>query len=398
MSPYGRRWDKAKKKMAIEAAEARWYREMFSWSIAGDGDEKIAKRLNCLSVPTRRQGKVTRSGRFTGKGWTTSHVRKLLTDPSVHGEGKIQVKSGDTFTFPMPPVVDQETFKLALRARKARRNFGQQTTNREYIISPRKGKCTECGLGFRLESRSYRVKKIMSDGQAKVYRRKTLAPGLVCRGMYVYPHIHRCRKSRHIDFDRVQTVILRKLGEALGTDDFALLCAMPDTGEVDILANRVRDAKDSLDQTTQEVSFVVTEGRTGSIPKPVYDTQMRQLNQVLEYRQERLKQFETEYQNAKINAKKLEKVLPTMKLLKEFWNIFTDVTVNSNNLEKEEGMVALPVENSGIEHLRAMLDIFVESFSVDGDNNIEVKLNIPIIESISKDALSCRQLTNIPSP
>src|SRR4030042_1393489 len=71
--PYGRRCDRELKQMVIEETEARWYREMFAWSIAGDGDAKIASRLNGLGVPTRRQGRVTRTGRSIGKGWTAGY-------------------------------------------------------------------------------------------------------------------------------------------------------------------------------------------------------------------------------------------------------------------------------------------------------------------------------------
>ena len=398
MLPYGRRWDKELKKMVIEESEAHWYREMFAWSIVGDGDEKIAKRLNQFGIPTRRQGQVTKSGRIIGKGWTTSYVRKLLTDPSAYGEGKVQIKGGERFDFPMLPVVDKETFMLAMKARESRRHFGQKPTNRYYLISPRKGKCAECGLGFRVESRSYRVKKKMSDGQTRVYQRKILAPGLVCRGMYMYPHIHQCRHSRHVDFDKVQTVILRKVSEVLSTDDFALVCAMPDGSEVERIAARLKDARVALEQMLREINFVVTEGRTGRIPKPVFDTQIVQLNQVLEYRQNRVNQLESEYQNSQDKIRKYEQVMPTVELLKGFWNTLRNCTVNSNNLNKDDGLKVLPFEKSNIEKLRYILDILVESFTVDHDGNVSVELSIPVINDIESEALSCRQLANIHSP
>jgi len=97
---YGRRLNKETRKLEINESEARWYREMFGWSIAGEGDARIAGRLNALGVPTRFQGKVTRSGRVIGKGWTTNHVRELLTDASACGEGRIHVKGGDSFNVP----------------------------------------------------------------------------------------------------------------------------------------------------------------------------------------------------------------------------------------------------------------------------------------------------------
>ena len=395
--PYGRRWDKELKQMVIEETEARWYREMFALSIEGDGDAKIASKLNGLSVPTRRQGRVTRTGRIIGKGWTASYVRKLLTDPGAYGHGTIQVRGGDRFLFPLPPVVDRQTFEQALQARQSRRHFGQRTTNRQYLISPRKGRCSECGLGFRIQSRSYRVQKRIGEGQVKSYERKTLAPAVICRGMYTYPHIHQCRKSKYVDFDQVQTAIVRKVSEVLATDDFALACAMPDNTEIERLATRLEDAKSASAQTIGEINFVVTEGRTGQIPKTVFDMQITQLNRVLEHRQAQLKQVETEYQNANDKVRRFEQVIPVVTALEGFWEAFKDVAISSRR-DKRDDLVALPADSDSIEHLANMLDIMVENFTIDRDNNVSVELSIPVLNAVEADALRCRQLANIPSP
>jgi ribosomal protein L37E len=341
---------------------------MFAWSIAGDGDTKIARRLNDLGVPTRRQGKVTRTGRIIGKGWTASYVRKLLTDPGAHGHGRVQVKGVDRLAFPLPPVVDRQTFEQALHARQSRRHFSQRTTKRQYLISPRKGRCGECGLGFRLQSRSYRVQKKTRDGQAK-----------------------------YVDFDQVQTAIVRKVSKVFATDDFALACAMPDNSEIERMATRLEDTRGALAQTIREINFVVTKGRTGQIPKAVFDMQMAQLNRVLEHRQAQLKQVETEYQNANDKVAKLEQVIPVVTALKGFWEAFKDVTVSSRRDEHDD-LVALPVDSDSIKHLANMLDIMVENFTLDRDNNVSVELSIPVLEAVEAEALRCRQLANIPSP
>jgi DNA invertase Pin-like site-specific DNA recombinase/ribosomal protein L37E len=395
--PYGRRWNRELKRMEIEETEARWYREMFAWSIAGDGDAKIAARLNSLGVPTRRQGKVNKNGKVVGKGWTASYVRKLLTDPGAYGDGKVQVKGGDRFSFPLPPVVDRETFEQALQARGSRRHFGQKATNRQYLISPRKGRCTECGLGFRLQTRSYRLQKKAKDGEIRCYERKTLAPALICRGMYSYPHIYRCRESKYVDFDQVQTAIVRKVSGFLATDDFALACAMPDSSEIEKLAARLEDARHAVAQTIREISFVVTEGRTGQIPKPVFDMQITQLNRVLEHREAHLKQVETEYQNASAKVKSVKQVMPIVTALKGFWEAFKEVTVSSQR-SKRDDLVELPTDSDSIKRLANMLDILVERFTVDRHNNVSVELSLPVLESVDADALRCRQLANIPSP
>ncbi len=217
----------------IEESEAHWCRQMFTWSIAGDGDEKIAKRLNHLGVPTRWEGKVTRTGRAVGKGWTRSYVRKLLTDPASYGKGKFEIRDGNSFPFPLPQIVDRSIFDQAQKVRQARLNFGHRPTNRSYLISPRKGKCTESNLGFRIVSRSLEVNRKRKGGTVRIYQRKVLSPAVICRGMHNYPHIHQCRKPKFVNFDKVQTAVLQKVVEIMGSQDFALAVACPDTSEVD---------------------------------------------------------------------------------------------------------------------------------------------------------------------
>jgi hypothetical protein len=372
---------------------------MFTWSINGDGYGKIAQRLNSLGIPTRRQGKVTKTGKVIGKGWTATYIQKLLTETAAYGESKIQVKGGDTFTFPLPPIVERQTFDLAQRAIKSRRHFGHRITNRKYLISPRRGKCAECGLRFRLQSRSYRVRRKNGNGELKVYERKMMSPVLICRGMHNYPHMYQCRQSKYIDFDKVQTAILRRVCEALSTDDFAWASIMPDDAELKRAAMRLNDAKQSLEQTQHEISFVVTEGRTGSIPKSVYDLQMSQLNETLEYKQEQARKLEEEYGSISDRGRKLQKAMPLISLLKTFWSTFKEATVSSNRgNEGEDRLEDLPINRESMDKLREMIDIFVEGFNVDRDNNISVQLSIPILEGIEADAKRCRQLPISPSP
>lgn len=400
LPPYGRRLDKELRQVLIDESEALWYREMFAWSIAGDGDAKIAERLNDLGIPTRRQGKVTRTGRITGKGWTVSYIAKILKNPASYGEGKVQIKGGDSYDFKLPPVVDKQTFEQAMKARQSRQHFGQRATNRLYLISPRKGRCVECGQRFRLESRSYQVKKKTRDGEVRAYERKTLSPALICRGMHVYPHIYRCRKAKYIDFDHVQTTILHRVSEVLSSDDFALACAMPmpDSDEVDGMATRVDEAREAVEQTTNEISFVVTKGRTGQIPESVFDMHMAQLNRVLEFRQARLKEIETDYHNSRDKQRNLKQVMPLVNALKDFWETFKNVTICSNTRIKDDGLVDMPVDSDGMEHLRNMLNMLVDNFTINRRNNITVELSIPVLDGIAADALRCRQLTNSPSP
>ena len=85
-------------------------------------------------------------------------------------------------------------------------------------------------------------------------------------------------------------------------------------------------------------------------------------------------------------------------MLKDFWETFKNVTICSNTRSVDDGLVNMPVDGDGIKHLRNMIDILLENFAIDSQNNITVELSIPLLDRIAEDALRCRQLTNIPSP
>ena len=111
-----------------------------------------------------------------------------------------------------------------------------------------------------------------------------------------------------------------------------------------------------------------------------------------------MKQLEITYRNMDDRAKKFQQVIPLVNLLKDFWSVFKEATVSGNGIDEGDGLLDLPIDSDSIERLREMVDIFVESFTIDHENKITVQLSVPILEQIEADANRCRQLTNIPSP
>jgi hypothetical protein len=346
---------------------------------------------------------VDKHGRVLGRGWVNSQVATLLTDTAAYGEDTFQIKNGVKLIFKLPPVIDRETFERARKVSNSRQHFGQKTTNREYLISPRKGRCSECGQRFHLQSRARLVKKRNANGEITTYARYSLSPLLICWGMNKYPHIYKCREHPYIDFDLVQSSVLRKLGEVLGSDDFAFSCCHPDNNQVEKTAKELKDAHDALDQTNKEINFVVTQGRKGIIPESVFNLQMSQLKEVLEYRQQRVGELEIEYKDADNKIRKIDQILPFIEPMKEFWSLFKQATINSNRISIGSAgstggsrEINLPISLDNFKKLQDMLDVLFESFTIDRDNKVTVQLSIPVLEGIHKEAECCRQL--IPSP
>lgn len=183
----------------------------------------------------------------------------------------------------------------------------------------------------------------------------------------------------------------------MGSEDFALAVACPDTSEVDSRAAKLQEARDALKQKEREVSFVVTEGRTGKIPKRVYDEQMSHLNEVLEYLHGQVKLLEEEHNDAANKVAKIRQLEPFLKCWQGFWQAFETAEVKTGPMNGSNNKFDLPVTNKNLEDLRQMIDCIVEQFTIDQNNKITVELSLPILDSIKQDAIRSRQMLIAPS-
>ncbi len=53
----------------------------------------------------------------------------------------------------------------------------------------------------------------------------------------------------------------------------------------------------------------------------------------------------------------------------------------------------MPLSHDNLKNLQYMLDVLVESFTIDRDNKVSIQLSIPVLEGIHEDAERCRQLS-----
>ncbi|WP_250501679.1 recombinase family protein [Caballeronia sp. AZ7_KS35] len=136
-------------------------RQVFQWTLNGQGKEAIARTLN-------EQG-VSPFGRASH--WHASYIHKVLTNPAVigtlttgtleHVDGKAQRQPLDTIPNYYPPIIDQETFSR-VQALKA---TSTKTKGRAVVQNVLAGLavCPECG------SRMTRVTKGATTKAGKPY-------------------------------------------------------------------------------------------------------------------------------------------------------------------------------------------------------------------------------------
>jgi hypothetical protein len=94
--------------------------------------------------------------------------------------------------------------------------------------------------------------------------------------------------------------------------------------------------------------------------------------------------------------KNLEKILPLIAPMKEFWSLFKQATITSDRISNGNGEMNLPLSQDNLKKLQYMLDVLVEGFTMDRDNRVKVQLSIPVLEGIHEGAERCRQLSASP--
>ena len=182
----------------------------------------------------------------------------------------------------------------------------------------------------------------------------------------------------------------------MSSEDFALAVVCPDTNEVDRRAAKLQEARDALRQKEREISFVVTEGRTGKIPKRVYDEQIAHLNEVREYLESQIRHLEEEHHDAADKIAKIRQLEPFLRCWRGFWEAFKTVQVTTGPNNSRDDMFDLPMTNKNIADLRQMIYYLVESFTIDRSNNITVDLCLPVLNGINEDAMRSRQVCMVP--
>lgn len=390
--PYGRRWNKEKKQLELDPEEALWYgRMLVDWK--DWGDEKVARYLNHMGVPTRLEGKVIKSGprqgQIIGKGWTRSHVRELRNARHAYGEGSFKIKDGDVLEFPLPAVVSKTEFEEEKKARVKRTNFGHRDTNRIYPVPHTRFRCGGCTLGFRIISRNLFVKRKLASGEIRVYRRKALSPSLICRGMDIYPHLYQCREPKHLDYEKLQGKILNNLLEVLTPEFCKKLVSEPlDTSK---LEQRVKEARTSRDQTKRELAWLVTKGRKGIIPDDVLELQLAAVRDELEAKEQYFTKAEVELGKAFTDNRRAGDIAYAATVLRENVSAHNDI-LNYLNLICPNGNPVIdawrPKLNEAAKAVSEVVDDLIETVVVMPDGKLIINYNFPIIEEVRS-----RQLT-----
>ena len=224
-SPFGYDYDPSAGALRINDPEAAVVRYVYSLYInEGLSHEKIAARLNAEGVPTKT-GKVAHNS-LDGRrrGWTRTHIARLLTNPQYRGEFQWNRRGANGgrkpkdawVSVPVPAVVGGEEFEAAQQRARANKRESQRPRDKAslYLLSGLL-RCQECG-GAMITT----TQRVTRKGVEHAYRY------YLCSGQHSYDKP--CRPSERVNAQAMEEAVLGMLADTFSDPDKVLQAVAAD--------------------------------------------------------------------------------------------------------------------------------------------------------------------------
>ncbi len=366
--PYGYRTGEGRKPEVVEA-EAGVVRRIFHEYVhEGLGIPAIAWRLTDEGVPTRK----------LGQRWHQSQVHRIIGNAAYkgtwsYGRRRVMTTEEGTRISPqpeetwigvaVPPLVDEETWERAQQLKKQRLATSKRNTKVSYLLQHLL-RCTECGLRFRAKS----TWDSSNRRNGKVYRYETATPRRYyhCHGLSRRLH---CRERPYIRAERLEDLVWSEVKRVLQNP--ALIVA-----GIEALGDREGSLAEEIAKTERELRNVqMEEDRAirlyvaAKITEEQLDLQRKFITERLESLRAKVDDYRAREASGATKRELTEAVLA--------W---------ANGVG--EGLDTLSPEQR-----KEVLRMVVEEVTVDGENNLDITLVVPIEEEGESVAIASQ-----PSP
>ena len=352
--PYGYRIGEGRKAEVLES-EAEVVRRIFrQYAHEGLGMPAIAWRLTDEGVPTPKPGKRWHQsqvhriiGNATYKGtWSYGRRRTVTTEEGT----KIYAQPKETWIeVAVPPLVDETTWNRAQQLKKQRLAVSKRNTKVTYLLQHLL-RCTECGLRFRAKA----TWDSSNRRNGKVYRYETATPRR-------YYHCHglsrrlRCREHPYIRAGRLEELVWNEVKRVL--QDPVLIVAginalgdREDGGFVEEIAKAERELRTVQMEEDRAIRLYVS----GKITEDQLDLQRKFITERLESLRAKVDDYRVREASGVRKRDLTEAVLAWAR-------------------DVGEGLDELPPEQR-----KEVLRMVVDEVTVDGENNLDITLAIPI--------------------
>ena len=352
--PYGYRIGEGRKPEVVEV-EAKVVQRIFRLYVhEGLGIPAIAWRLTDEGVPTPKPGmrwhesQVHRIiGNATYKGtWSYGRRRTVTTEEGT----KIYAQPKETWIeVAVPPLVDETTWNRAQQLKKQRLAVSKRNTKVTYLLQHLL-RCTECGLRFRAKA----TWDSSNRRNGKVYRYESATPRR-------YYHCHglsrrlRCRERPYIRAERLEELVWSEVKRVM-QNPALIVVGIDALGDHNGggLAEEIAKAEHELRTVQMEEDRAIRLYVSGKITEDQLDLQRKFITERLESLRAKVDDYRAREASGVRKRDLTEAVLAWAR-------------------DVGEGLDELPPEQR-----KEVLRMVVDEVTVDGENNLDITLAIPI--------------------
>ena len=346
----------------VVEAEAEVVRRVYRMYVRnGKGAPAITRQLNADGVPLAKEGKRWYDGTIhrilsneTYKGtWWYGKARYVSTEEGVQVYDQPEE---EWIAVPFPPLVDEETWEKARVLRRKRWTKAGRNTKVFYLLQHMM-RCSECG--FLMGGSANTKKEVKRNG--KLYKYELNPPRRYYR-CYGYQQMRlQCRPKPMIRAERLESLVWGEVKNALENPGLIVagieaLDAQEDGGG---LAEEIAGAERDLLGVQMEEDRAIRLYVSGKITEGQLDRQRRFITERLETLRVRLDEYRSQ-----------QTALAEKRILME------------NIVEWAEKMGG-SLDDLSDEGRRSVLELLLDGVTIDGENNLQITLAVPMDEFVS---------------
>ena len=247
--------------------EAKWVRQIFEWYNDRVPALEIRKRLIAADAPQKGSQTPRRIH------WARSSIQTILKGAKDYVSGiKIQRMAGEAFEIPVPPIIDQTTYKRFLKIRQENKTYPARHAKRDYLI----GGLLYCPCNRKWAGRTYN----------RTYSRKyNIKNRKQPTGRYCCPEEHTERIHpdcpRQIGCNKADDYVWERVREAINKPEILIKRARESIEDLKASAQTINEDQEriqkELDALIFERQWVITRARKGSITEVDMENQLSAL-------------------------------------------------------------------------------------------------------------------------
>ena len=358
--PFGYRVNDEGKPEVVKS-EADLVRRIFHMYVhEGMGAPSIAWQFMDEGIPTPQSGKRWYQAAIhrllanpTYKGiWSYGQTRQVVTEQGTRVYGQPEETWID---IPVPPIIDEETWDRAQSLKKRRLKRSKRNTKLFYLLQYML-RCAECGMTFGANGTNFTSHR--KNGKLYEYHLAIPRRYYSCRGMRNFRL--RCREKPYIRADRLEDRVWGEVKHVLQNPHLIVsgIESLDDKGTGG-LAEEVAETERELRNVQMEEDRAIRLYVSGKISEAQLDLQRKFIVERLESLRVKLHDYQAREASGAEKRALAETILS--------W----------------AGKLGEGLDELSPGQRKELLQMIVEEVVIDGDNNLDITLAVPVDDSVA---------------